>query len=77
MKVWRETEFTSHYYYDEGDGKIIGQVHKLGTQNIIYLAKVYDENIERTLGQYIDAVYAKNAVENFWLMVSRTLTHSK
>ena len=67
-----EKEFSHFVYYDESDGKIIGSVYKIGTQNSIYGAKVYCE-IEGVLGQYIDSDYARKAVEVFWDIQSRTL----
>ena len=75
MKVWRETEFNNHYFFDENDGKIIGQVHKLGTQGVVYVAKIFYNANDKVLGQFIEAHFAKSAVENFWLMEERTLTH--
>ena len=72
MKVWQETEFTNHLYYDDSDGRIIGITHKLGTQSIIYIAKVYKDNIEAVLGQYVSCEYAKIAIENFWLVEEKT-----
>lgn len=71
---WIENEFNSHFYYNEHDGKIIGITHKIGTQNSIYTAKVILNEIEeKVLGQYINGQYAKKAVENYWLIQSRTL----
>lgn len=77
MKAWRETEFYSFYFYNEKDGKIIGCVHRLGTQNVIYTAKIYNDIHERALGLYIDASHAKKAVELFWMMEENTLTYEQ
>lgn len=66
---WQETPFDSELYYNELDGLIQGQVHKLGTQNIIWVAKI-DEKI---LGQYISREFAKKAVEYYMEVQSRTL----
>ena len=72
MKRWTEKEFSQWVYYDDTDGKIIGSVYKVGTQNTIWGAKVYT-NMEGVLGQYIDSDYAKKAVELFWDVQSRTV----
>lgn len=72
MKQWTEKEFSQWVYYDDTDGKIIGSVYKVGTQNTIWGAKVYT-NMEGVLGQYIDSDYAKKAVELFWDVQSRTV----
>lgn len=74
MKVWKETEFSTFFYYDDGDGRIIGVVHKLGTQSVIYLAKVLVAlNGEQVLGQYVDSDFARKAVERYWLIEEKTL----
>ena len=72
MKKWQEKEFSQWVYFDDEDGKIIGLVYKVGTQNSIWGAKVYIE-IEGVLGQYIDSDYARRAVEHYWDVHSRTL----
>ena len=72
MKRWTEKEFSQWVYYDDTDGKIIGSVYKVGTQNTIWGAKVYTDR-EGVLGQYIDSDYAKKAVELFWDVQSRTV----
>jgi len=73
MKKWQEKEFSQWVYYDDGDGKIIGSVYKIGNSVGIWGAKVYHEEGEGVLGQYIDSTYAKRAVEKFWEIMSRTL----
>ena len=71
---WIENEFNSHFYYNELDGKIVGITHKLGTQNSIYVAKVIENEIdEKVLGQYINGTFARKAVENYWIVMGRTL----
>ena len=67
-----EKEYSQWVYYDDGDGKIIGAVYKVGNMNTIWGAKVYAE-IEGILGQYIDSDYAKKSVEYYWEVQSRTL----
>lgn len=75
MRKWEESSaatFATHHYYDDIDGKIIGIAHKIGTQNIIYLSKIYPRNEEVILGQYVNCDYAKKAVENYWNIQDRT-----
>ena len=72
MKRWQEKEFYQSVFYDDADGKIIGVVYRVGTQNTIWGAKVYTD-MEGVLGQYIDSDYAKKAVELFWDVQSRTV----
>ena len=59
-------------FYDDIDGKIIGMVYRIGTQNTIWGAKVYTD-MEGILGQYIDSDYAKKAIELYWDVQSRTV----
>ena len=73
MKQWREKEHSSHVYYDDKDGKIIGQVAKHGNYHTIYIARVYTITAEGVLGQYIDLDYGKKAVEEYWEIQERTL----
>ena len=68
-----EKEFSQWVYYDDEDGKIIGAVFKIGNSTGIWGGKIYHDQEEGNLGQYIDSDYAKKAVENFWGMMGRTL----
>ena len=71
---WQETPFNSEMYYNEIDGLIVGQVHKLGNQNIVWVAKVSQDSVnEKILGQYIAREFAKKAVEHYYEVQSRTL----
>jgi hypothetical protein len=75
MKDWKDVEHKCSYYYLRDTGRIIGQVYNLAHTNI-YGAKVYsDLNEERYLGQYISCESAKKAIEHFWNIQERTLTH--
>ena len=75
MKDWKDVEHKCSYYYLRDTGRIIGQVYNLAHTNI-YGAKVYsDLNEERYLGQYISSESAKKAIEHFWNIQERTLTH--
>ena len=68
MRKWTEKEYSQWVYYGELDGKIIWSVYKIGTSLGIWGAKVYSNNNEGILGQYIDSDFAKKAVERFWLV---------
>ena len=75
MKDWKDVEHKCSYHYLRDNGRIIGQVYNLAHTNI-YGAKVYsDLNEERYLGQYISCESAKKAIEHFWNIQERTLTH--
>jgi hypothetical protein len=72
MKRWQEKEFHQSVFYDDIDGKIIGMVYRIGTQNTIWGAKVCAD-MDTILGQYIDSDYAKKAIELYWDVQSRTV----
>jgi len=71
--AWKVCPFDTYYYYCTLSGRVKGIVHKLGTQSIIYISKVYlDSNIEGILGQYIDLESGKGAVQEYWERENRT-----
>ena len=75
MRDWRDSEHNTSYCYLKDTGRIVGQVYNYAHTKI-YGAKVYSElNEEKHLGQYIDLNSAKIAVDNFWNIQERTLTH--
>lgn len=75
MKNWRDADHKVSYYYKNDTGRIIGQVYNLAHTNI-YGAKIFSEfNEEKYLGQYINETFAKQAIEYFWNLQERTLTH--
>lgn len=77
MKDWRDAEHKVSYYFDTENGLIVGQVFNLAHTNI-WGAKVFDVSQglgEKVLGQFISFEFSKKAVERFWLMQERTLTH--
>jgi len=67
---WKESK-ESLYYYNE-KGLIVGHVHKIAHSEI-YLGKIIQKNEETILGRFINEHSAKNAVEDYWLIESRTL----
>jgi hypothetical protein len=74
MNKWIETE-NHHLFYQEHNGRIIGQAHHLGVSGPWYIAKVCERlSVDFTLiGNYIDLVTAKRAVENYWLLQNSTI----
>ena len=77
MNKWTETERGSFFYYREADGLVIGQAHRFGTQTILHTARIYKENDEKILGQYINSDSARRAIEKFWDIENRTLVEFK
>jgi hypothetical protein len=72
MKQWHEFENNNHYYFDDIDGMVIGQVHRFCTSVSVYTATVKRNNLDQILGQFVNMQYAKNAVQTFWDVESRT-----
>jgi hypothetical protein len=74
---WQERG-SAYYYYNVDTGKIVGTVSKLMTGDI-WIGVVYTGKYSFTmddqchLGQYIDMVFAKDAVEHFWAVQNQTL----
>jgi hypothetical protein len=73
MRKWQEFENDSEYYYDDGDGMVIGHIHKFGNLRMIYTATVKSSNLDQGLGQFVSRDYARKAVERFWEIQDRTL----
>ena len=73
MRMWQEFESNINYYYDDADGKIIGQIHRFGTSTSVYTATILNERIDKTLGQYVSRDYAIRAVENWWNIEDKTM----
>jgi hypothetical protein len=72
--TWKTSEMSQcSYYYNEQNGRIVGQINKLGHTSV-WLAKIIKtSNEENFLGQYIEDIYAKKAIENFWEIDEKTL----
>lgn len=70
---WKDTEHDCHYFFQEEDGKVVGQVHNIAHTKIWIAKIILNHNEEKYLGQYIDCNFSKMAVENYWLIQSRTL----
>jgi len=71
---WMEKEFSHWVYYDTADGKIIGAVYKIGQSTGIWGGRIYlENNMEKTLGQFIDSDWARKGVERYWEIDGRTL----
>lgn len=74
MRNWKECPHDIHLYYNQEDGRIIGQIHVIAHTKIFVsriLTKIYNEEI--FLGQYISLEHAQNAVELYWNIQDRTL----
>lgn len=71
-----------YYYYNTTTGKIIGLASKIALQEIFF-GVVYTGNFtftiddEKHLGQYISLEHAKQAIESYWDIDSRTLLNYK
>lgn len=73
VKRWKDSSNNTAYYFYEGDGKIIGQVHNIAHTDI-WLAKIiFNYTEEKYLGQYVTQTFARHAIENFWEIEDRTL----
>jgi hypothetical protein len=68
---WKESN-DSLYYFNLDNGEIVGHAHKIAHSSVC-LAKIIIKNDEDILGRYISIETAKKAVENYWLIESRTL----
>ena len=61
------------YFHNLGDGRIVGQVHKIAHTKV-WLSKIVNNyNDETYLGQYISSSFAKSAIEMYWDVQERTL----
>jgi hypothetical protein len=76
---WQNDKSVS-YYYRISDGKIMGAVWVQALQDVITLAKIYQDVIpytdmnEQWLGRFVNSTHARQAVEQYWLKDSNTLT---
>jgi hypothetical protein len=77
MNKWTEAN-DSHLYFQEHNGRIIGQAHRLGVSGPWYIAKVCEHlSVDFTpIGNYIDLISAKNAVEVFWELQNNTINEN-
>lgn len=77
MNKWTEAN-DSHLYFQEHTGRIIGQAHRLGVSGPWYLAKICEQNTVDfvPIGNYIDLISAKIAVENYWILQNNTINAS-
>jgi len=74
-RAWREAEHSNHFYYHLDTGLIQAHVFKLGQTYTIYTARVFspENQLDKTLGNYIELDYAKKAVEKWWIQQEITL----
>ena len=73
---WHQSEF-NYLYFREEDGLLVGLCHPLGNQRDIFIAKVYKENADHLIGQYISMDFARKAVERYIDERSRTLLEER
>jgi hypothetical protein len=72
-RLWKDGDHDVFYFYNEEDGRVVGQINKIAHSKI-WLAKViFNVNEEVYLGQYIAYEFAKKATEEYWLIQDRTL----
>lgn len=75
MKTWKPTANDIHYYWIEDSGLIIGQAHCV-FNSTVWIAKVSSKGEDDTvIGKYITLDFAKKAVEHYWNIQERTLSH--
>ena len=72
-RVWKDGDHDVHYLYQESDGKIIGQVHKISHTKIWVAKVIFNYNDDLYLGEYISCEFAKTSTQNYWDIKDRTL----
>jgi rRNA processing protein Krr1/Pno1 len=72
---WKDGEGVANYLYYDKTGRIIGEVGRAGMQiSTKHFATIYKpDNTIVNLGMYINTESAKTAIENFFLIQTRTL----
>jgi hypothetical protein len=72
---WKDGEGLGNYLHYDETGRIVGEVGRAGNQiNTKHFATIYKlDNTIVNLGMYINTESAKAAVENYFLVQSRTL----
>lgn len=72
-RQWRWVNKDCHYYFQTYNGLVVGQAYNLA-HTIIWGAKIpVSATEELILGQYVDAEFAKKAIEEYWDEKDRTL----
>lgn len=72
-RLWKDGDHDVHYFYNEDDGRIVGQINKIAHTKIWVSKVIIKHNNEHYLGQYISYEYSKKAIEDFWNVQDRTL----
>ena len=72
-KQWKDVENDCYYYYNEEDGRIVGQVNKIGFTKVFIAKIIRNHNDEGFLGQFISCHFAQKAVQSYWDIQDRTL----
>ncbi len=64
---WVDVESSDcSYFFDNMNGRIFGQVHKISHTKIWMAKAIHANNEEHFLGQFISQNFAKNAVMEYW-----------
>lgn len=72
-RTWKDGDHDVFYFYNEENGRVVGQIHKIAHTKIWLSKIIFNVNEEKYLGQYIAYEFAKAATENYWLIEDRTL----
>ena len=70
---WKDASDECFYYYNLKNGRIVGQVNKIGHTKVWIAKIISNHNDESYIGQYISPEFAKGAIENYWYIESQTL----
>ena len=70
---WKDAENGTFYFFRQTDGMIVGQVYNMAHTKIFGAKIPVNASEENILGHYINADFAKKAVENYWDIQERTL----
>ena len=72
-REWRDIDKGIQYYYQVGNGLIVGQVYNMAYTSIWGAKIPISATEELILGQYVSLEFAKRAVEEHWNDKDRTL----
>jgi hypothetical protein len=72
-KQWKDAADDCHYYYNEENGRIIGQVNKIAFTKVFISKVIHNHNDETFLGQFISCEFAQKSVQLYWDIEDRTL----
>lgn len=76
---WKDESTHALHFYRVTDGKILGTAWQYVNNNIIWCAKILEDEFpftnssEKYIGHFINKESAKKSIERFWLVEERTL----